>query len=212
MGAADIYFLITAVSYPFLAVYNASAAIFRAAGNSKVTMRIALLVNVLNVGGNAFFIFVLKMGVAGAALSTLISRVVAAAVLTGLLVLNNRGPVNLKGLLKIRIVQPMVRSILKVGIPSGLENSMFQIGRLLTQRIFTSFGTGAFAANAIAGVINSFSFMPGSAYGLALLTVVGQCVGAGDYVSAKRYTVKIMKMAYVTIFIISLGIYIFLRP
>ncbi|GHU01892.1 MATE family efflux transporter [Spirochaetia bacterium] len=212
MSAAEIYFLITALSYPFLAVYNAGAAVFRAAGNSKVTMRIALLVNVLNVGGNAFFIYVLKIGVAGAALSTLISRVVAAAVLTGLLVFNNRGPVNLKGILKIRIVQPMVRSILRVGIPSGLENSMFMIGRLLTQRIFTSFGTAAFAANAIAGVINSFSFMPGSAYGLALLTVVGQCVGAGDYASAKRYTGKIMKIAYLTIFIISLCIYIFLEP
>jgi Na+-driven multidrug efflux pump len=87
---------------------------------------------------------------------------------------------------------------------------MFQIGRLLTQRIFTGFGTAAMAANAVASVINSFSFMPGMAYGMALLTVVGQCVGAGDYEAAKRYATKILKLAFLTMFIMNLGIYIFM--
>jgi putative MATE family efflux protein len=210
MDAALTYFLITALSYPFLAIYNANAALFRAAGNSGITLWIALLVNIINIGGNAFFVFVLNMGVAGVALSTLLSRIAAAVVLTVLLVHNRKGTLSLAGVFRIQFVRPMIRNILNVGVPSGLENSMFQIGRLLTQRIFTTFGTMAIAANAIASVINSFSFMPGMAYGIALLTIVGQCVGAGDYEAAKKETAKLMKLAYFTLFIIGALIYIFM--
>ncbi|MDR0622821.1 MAG: MATE family efflux transporter [Treponema sp.] len=212
MDTAALYFLITTFSYPFLAIYNADAALFRSMGNSRVTMKIALLVNVMNIGGNAFFIYGLRIGVAGAALSTLLSRIAAALISLGLLVHNRCAPVSLSGILKIRLVRPMIHSILNVGIPSGLESSMFQIGRLLTQRIFTSFGTRAFAANAIASVINSFSFMPGMAYGMALITIVGQCVGAGDYGAAKKQTARIIKLSYITLFIISTLIYIFMEP
>jgi putative MATE family efflux protein len=212
MEAASVYFLITALSYPFLALYNANAALFRSMGNSRVTMMIALMVNILNIGGNSFFIYGLHIGVTGAALSTLISRIIAALLTFFLLTRNRTIPVSLSGIFKIRLIRPMIRNILNVGIPSGLESSMFQIGRLLTQRIFTTFGTRAFAANAIAGVINSFSFMPGMAYGMALLTIVGQCVGAGDYETAKKQTVKIMKITYITLFIISALIYIFMEP
>ena len=212
MDAASVYFFITALSYPFLALYNANAALFRSMGNSRGPMLIALLVNILNIGGNIFFIYSLRIGVAGAALSTLISRIIAAALTFGILTRNRTIPVSLSGILKIRFSRPMIHNILNVGIPSGLESSMFQIGRLLTQRIFTTFGTRAFAANAIAGVINSFSFMPGMAYGMALLTIVGQCVGAGDYEAAKKQTAKIMKITYITLFIISSLIYIFMEP
>jgi putative MATE family efflux protein len=210
MEAAVTYFSITALSFPFMAVYNASAALFRAMGNSRVTMRIALLVNVVKIGIGVIFIYGLKMGVAGAALSTLIGRSLAAFILSFMLIHNKRGQVSLKGLFKIQLVRPTLRSIFNVGIPSGLESSMFQVGRLLTQRIFTGFGTAAMAANAVASVINSFSFMPGMAYGMALLTVVGQCVGAGDYKAAKHYTAKILKLAFLTMFVMNLGIYIFM--
>jgi putative MATE family efflux protein len=212
MNAAALYFFITALSYPFLGLYNANAALFRAAGNSKVPMRIALLVNIMNIGGNACFIFVLKIGVMGAALSTLICRITAAAITTTMLGRNTVSPISLSGLFNIRPVRSMVQNILNVGIPSGLESSMFQIGRLLTQRIFTVFGTTAIAANAIASAVNSFSFMPGTAYGIALLTIVGQCVGAGDYTAAKKETRKIMKLAYITLFGISGFIYLFMEP
>jgi putative MATE family efflux protein len=211
MDAALTYFLITALSYPFLAIYNANAALFRAAGNSGITMWIALLVNIINIGGNAFFVFVLNMGVAGVALSTLLSRIAAAIVLMILLVRNRKGSLSLTGIHKIRFVRPMIGNILNVGVPNGLESSMFQIGRLLTQRIFTTFGTMAIAANAIASVINSFSFMPGMAYCIALLTIVGQCVGAGDYEAAKKETLKIMKLTYITMFVIGILIYVFME-
>jgi putative MATE family efflux protein len=212
MESASIYFLITASSYPFLAMFNANAALFRSVGNSRVTMLIALLVNVLNIGGNAIFIYVLKIGVMGAAISTLTCRIVA-TIITTVMLSRNGGYVSLSGLFnKPKFVRPMIRNILNVGIPSGLENSMFQIGRLLTQRIFTVFGTAAIAGNAVASVVNSFSFMPGMAYGLALITIVGQCVGAGDYDAAKKQTSKIMRLAYGTLIILSATILIFLEP
>ncbi|MDR1970339.1 MAG: MATE family efflux transporter [Treponema sp.] len=212
MEAASLYLLITCLSYPFLAIYNANAALFRAVGNSKTTMRIALLVNALNIGGNAFFIFVLHLGVLGAGLSTFMSRALA-AVITMILLLRGHGrPIRLDGILKVRFLRPMLRSILNVGIPSGLESSMFMVGRLLTQRIFPTFGTAAMAGNAVAGVINSFSFMPGSACGMALLTIVGQCVGAGDYGAARKQCERIMKITYVITAAMSLLIWIFRDP
>jgi Na+-driven multidrug efflux pump len=125
---------------------------------------------------------------------------------------DNFSPISLSGLFNIKIEKPMIKNILNVGIPSGLESSMFQIGRLMTQRIFTSFGTAAIAANAIASTINSLSFMPGTAFGLAMITVIGQCIGAGDYAEAKRQTFKIMKIAYITLFSIGLLIFIFMEP
>jgi putative MATE family efflux protein len=212
MGAASVYFFISAVSYPFLALYNANAALFRAAGNSKVTMQIALLVNVLNIGGNYLLIFGMKLGVTGAALSTLICRISAALITAVMLSRNRNSPISLSGLFRIRFNRAVIRSILNVGIPSGLENSMFQVGRLLTQRIFAVFGTSTLAANAIATVVNSFSYMPGMAFGIGLLTIVGQCVGAGDYGEAKKQTVRIIKYAYFTLFIIGALIYIFMEP
>ncbi|MDR1288232.1 MAG: MATE family efflux transporter [Treponema sp.] len=211
MNAASLYFLVTALSYPFLALYSANAALFRASGNSRSPMIIALLVNIMNIGGNAFFIFVLEFGVAGAALSTLLSRV-AASFITLYMLVKSRGPVSLSGITRTRLNRSMARSILNVGIPSGLESSMFQVGRLLTQRIFTTFGTSAMAGNAIAGVVNSFSFMPGTAFGMALLTIVGQCIGAGDYRAAKKETAKIMKLAYITLIVLSGLVFVFLDP
>jgi putative MATE family efflux protein len=212
MEAAATYFMITCLSYPMLAIDNADAALFRAVGTSGITMRIALLVNVLNIAGNAFFIFVLHLGVTGAAISTLISRTAAAAVTLLLLQRGHARPIYIQGLLKIRFMRSMLRNILNVGIPSGLESSMFQFGRLLTQRILPTFGTAAIAGNAIASVINSFSFMPGTAYGIALLTIVGQCVGAGDYDAAKKQCARIMKLAYMTLVFICGLIYIFMDP
>jgi putative MATE family efflux protein len=212
MEAASVYFFITAFSYPFLALGNANAALFRASGNSRVPMLIALLVNVMNIGGNVFFIFVMKIGVMGAALSTLICRITAAAITTIMLNRTRTGPISLSGMFRVRLVFPMIKNILNVGIPSGAESSMFMLGKLLTQRIFPAFGTAAIAANAVTSVINSFLFMPGSAFGLALLTVVGQCVGAGDYVQVKKQTFRIMKTAYITLFCISALIYIFMKP
>jgi putative MATE family efflux protein len=212
MQSAQIYFLLTALSYPFLALYTDAAAIFRSMGNSKITMKIAILVNIFNVAGNAFFIYGMGLGAAGAALSTLIGRAIAAVFLIYLLLGKRQQMITLNGISKVKLEAAMIKRILNIGIPSGLETSMFQIGKILVTRIFTVFGTAAIAANAVSGTINSLGFMPGSGYGMGLLVIAGQYIGAGNYIEAKRFTKKIMIIASITYLIINLNIFLFMSP
>jgi putative MATE family efflux protein len=213
MEAARIYFFITALSYPYLALYNAGAALFRSMGNSRITMLVSLVVNIVNIAGNALLIFVFKIGVAGAAVSTLVSRVAAAWILMGMLLSRKRMlPLNLLGFFNFRPDPAMIRSILNIGIPSGLESSIFQLGKLCTSRLVTSFGTYAIAANAVCGVINSAAFMPANAFSLAMITIVGQYVGAGDYGEARRKVATLMKMVYTLIIVTSIATYLMRNP
>ncbi|MDR3191990.1 MAG: MATE family efflux transporter [Treponema sp.] len=213
MEAARIYFFITALSYPFLGLYNAGAALFRSMGNSRVTMLVSLVVNIVNIAGNALLIFVFHTGVAGAAVSTLLSRVAASWILMGMLLSRKRmPPLNLLGFFNFHLEPAMIRSILNIGIPSGLEASMFQLGKLCTSRLVTSFGTYAIAANAVCGVINSAAFMPANAFSLAMITIVGQYVGAGDYGKARSKVTTLMKMVYTLIIGTSIVTYVVRNP
>lgn len=210
MSRSLTYFYYSAMSYPFIAVYNACAALFRSMGNSKVSMKISVMMNVINILGNAIFIFVFDMGVAGAAIATLISRAFAAVTLF-LLLKNKKHVIHIEAIRSFRVDIVMIKRILKIGIPNGMENSMFQIGKIIVQGIIAGLGTPAIAANMIAGTVGGLGVLPGSAMGLALITVVGQCVGAGDYDAVKRYTYKLMKMAHLFMGVINL-IIIFLIP
>ncbi|MCL2602170.1 MAG: MATE family efflux transporter, partial [Treponema sp.] len=201
MSAAMTFFFFSALSYPVLALYSVFAALFRSMGNSQIPMRVSFLMNVLHVALNLLFMHVFTMGVTGVALSSLVSRTVSAAAIVTILLSSSRYPVSLSGTLKIKLVPSVLRQILNIGVPTGLEHSMFMVGRLLTQRIFPYFGM--IAANAIASMISSVSFMAGNAFGFALLTVVGQNIGAGDIAAAKSDTVKIMRIAWLVVFIIS---------
>ena len=186
MASALIYFLLTAAAYPFMAVYNAGAALFRAMGNSKVSMFCSLIVNIINIAVNAILIFGFGMGAAGAGIGTLVSRIAAAVIIMALL----RHPENLvrvEGLLRFRLRWDMIRRILFIGIPNGLENGMFQAGKLLVLNLITTFGTAAVAANAIGNSIGGVINVPGQALGLALITVVGRCMGAGETDQAVSY-------------------------
>ena len=211
MRAAITYFFIRAISYPFLALYTSCAALFRSMGDSKNPMRVTIIANILNIGGNALFIYGFKWGVAGAALATVIGRAISAVILLFLLK-NDKKIIHLRGILKVKTEPAMIKRILNIGIPSGLETSMFQIGKILVTRIFAAFGTAAIAANAVASTINSLAFMPGSGYGMGLLIIAGQCIGAGDYAGAKRFTKKVMLMAYATYLFININIFLFMKP
>ena len=149
MASALTYLTINVFSYPVLALYNAGAALFRAQGNSRISMLIAGLVNVVNFIGNAGLIYGLKLGVTGAALSTVFSRAVAALVIT-ILLMNPELTVTLSRGGRFRVDRSLVRRILQIGIPNGLENSLFQLGRVLVVSIIALFGTTQIAANAIA--------------------------------------------------------------
>lgn len=173
--SADIYYVIVAASIPFIALYNAGAAIFRVMGNSVISMRTSLLMNIINVAGNALLIYGIGMGTEGVAIPTLISRIVAAIVITALL-FKHRYQVHLcKNTLFIPEGKMILR-IMRIGIPNGFENGIFQLGRILTFSVISNFGTAAITANAVSNKIVMFQIMAGAAVGLAMITVVSQCV------------------------------------
>lgn len=195
-GHADIYLLIVTASIPFIALYNGGAAIFRAMGNSQVSMRVSLLMNAINVTGNAILVFGLRIGTAGVAIPTLISRMVAAIVITALLC-NQTRILHIERTLKIRFDGRMIRKILAIGVPNGLENSMFQLGKILVLSLVSTFGTYAIAANAVSNAIALFQILPGMAISLAITTVISQCVGANDYEQVRYYLKKLLAIIYV---------------
>ena len=195
MEGAVTYFVISAWSYPFIALYNGCAALLRAMGNSRASMYVSALMNVLNVIGNAVLVYGFHMGVAGVALPSLFSRAVAAAVMLALLH-SGRGLVRIHGLLRFRFEPPTMAKILRIGIPNGLENSFFQLGRVVLVSLISTFGTAQTAANAVANNIDNFGVIPGQAMGLALITVVGQCVGAQEWEQVRFYTKKLVKFTY----------------
>lgn len=195
-GHADIYLLIVTASIPFIALYNGGAAIFRAMGNSQVSMRVSILMNVINVSGNAILVFGLKIGTAGVAIPTLISRMVAAIVITVLLCDQSR-TLHIEKTWKFHFDGRMIRNILAIGVPNGLENSMFQLGKILVLSLVSTFGTYAIAANAVSNAIALFQILPGMAISLAITTVISQCVGANNYEQVQYYLKKLMGIIYV---------------
>ncbi len=203
MSNARTYLFYSAISFPFMAVYNACAALFRSMGNSKVSMTIAFIMNLIHIVGNVILIFGLDMGVSGAAIATLISRIFAAAAMY-LLLKNKKHIIHLEPLHTFRINMVMIKRILQIGIPNGLENSAFQIGKILVQGIVAGLGTSAITANAVAGTVGGLGVLPGSAIGLALITVVGRCIGAREFDSVKRYTFRLMRIAYIFMAVINL--------
>lgn len=195
MEAANMYMILTALSYPFLGLYNANAAVFRSFGNSQISMLISLIMNIVNVGLNALFVFGFHLGVAGIGYATLISRVVAGFLMKEMaLTKKNRLKTNVVG--DYKPDPSFIWNILKIGVPGGVENGMFQIGKLMVVSMIAVLGTNAIAANSIAYQIIDFPNIPGVAIGLALVTVVGNDIGANDIELTKEHTKKLVKYAY----------------
>lgn len=206
---ANTYLMICSASIPFLAVYNAGTAIFRAQMNSKTPMLVSCLMNVINVFGNAILIFGFKFETAGVAIPTLVSRMVAAFVML-YLVTRKDLQIHINKTLKFKFNKKLVRKILHIGIPSGLENSMFQLGKILVLSLVASFGTSAIAANAVSSSLCNFEILPGIAIGFAMVTVVSRCIGAGEINQAKFFTKKLMKICYMALWGTNIIIFILL--
>ncbi len=212
MANSQKYFLITLFALPGIAVYNSAAALFRAQGNSSVSMQTAVIANIINVGGNALLLFGLGCGVEGVAIPTVVSRTVGAIILMARLHKHGASDdawVNIKGLWHVHLDGGLIKKILAVGIPSGVENSMFQVGKLIVLSLIASYGTAAVAANAVTATLASFQVFPGASVGLAMLTVVGQCVGAGRKDEADRYVKRLMVAAYAGLWIINIPLVLF---
>lgn len=144
---------------------------FRAMGNSKITMIVTFIMNTINIVGNAVLLFGFHMGVAGVAIPTTVSRMAAALIIVALL-------------------------FLYIGVPNGLENSMFQLGKIVVLSLVSTFGTSAIAANAVGNTIAMFQIIPGLALGMAMVSVTAWCVGAQDYEQVKYYNKKLIKIEY----------------
>ena len=191
MQNAIIYLIISVFSFPLLAVYDSCAALYRSMGNAQITLKISLLMNVINVVGNAIGVYVLKLGVA---IPSLVSRGVAGVVLFTLL----HNPDNLVFLTreKFKVDATIVKRILFIGIPSGIENGIFQLGRVLVVSIIAAFGTSQIAANGVANSLDSMGCIVGQAMSLAMITVIGRCVGAGEEGQVRYYTKKLLGETY----------------
>ena len=211
MEASKIYFLLTILSYPFVALAAASSAIFRAQSNTKLPMIIAVISNLLNVAGNAFLIYVAKMGVAGAATSTLISRIFNAVVLLALL-RSDKNEISVRDYFKIRPHRHSIKKILAMGIPNGIENSMFQFGRLAIQSSVSTLTTITIAAQSMTVILENVNGVAGVGVGMGLMTITGQCLGAGRKDEAIYYTKKMIKWGYLAILISCLIAYAIARP
>ena len=209
MKAATTYFLISAISFPFLGVYNSAAALYRSMEKTRTTMYVSILMNIINVVGNYIGVFILHAGVAGVAVPTLISRIVAAIIMFALS-LNSSNLVYVKIKNVFAWNQEMISRMLKIAVPNGIENGLFTLGRVLVTSIVALFGTSQIAANSVAGSIDQIAVVVVNAINLGIVVVVGQCIGANDYEQAKYYIKKLMKISYIVTGIIGSAVILLL--
>lgn len=203
---ADIYLLLVAMSIPFIAIYNSGAAIFRTTNNAALPMQIMLVCDVLNIVGNAFCIYYLGWGVEGVAIPTVLARCLSAIIIL-YFVLDPNYILHIKRTLKHKFDWKILKNVLNVGIPYGIENGLFQLGRVLVLSLVSTFGTMAIAANSVGYAIGIFSVLPGFAINLGLTAVISRCVGANDYNQAKYYNKKILLIVFISHLIINIVIF-----
>lgn len=213
MRASEVYFFYTALSFPFIAAYDSAASIFRAQDNTRDPMTISMISNVMNIAGNAIMIWVFHMGVAGAALSTLISRIFCAVVVLIQLRKEREGQeIVVRDYFKIRPNWSMIKRILGIGIPSGVENSMFQLGKLAIQSTVSTLGTAAIAAQAMTNILENLNGIAAIGVGVGLMTIVGQCLGAGRKDEAVYYIKKLCVIAEIVVLTSCLIVFALTKP
>ena len=213
MRASEIYFFYTALSFPFIAAYDSAASIFRAQDNTRGPMTISMISNVMNIAGNAIMIWAFHMGVAGAALSTLISRIFCAVVVLIQLRKEREGQeIVVRDYFKIRPNWSMIKRILGIGIPSGVENSMFQLGKLAIQSTVSTLGTAAIAAQAMTNILENLNGIAAIGVGGGLMTIVGQCLGAGRKDEAVYYIKKLCVIAEIVVLTSCLIVFALTKP
>lgn len=211
MQASRIYFFYTALSFPFIGLYDTGASIFRAQENSRCPMTISVVSNFLNIGGNALFIWGFSMGVRGAALATLLSRVFCAVTVMYFL-RNPKNRISVRSYHTIRPNAGLIGRVLAIGIPSGIENGMFQFGKLAIQSTVSTLGTISIAAQAMTNILEMLNGMAVMGIGIGLMTIVGQCMGAGRPDEASYYIKKLTAVSEVGIIICCLVVYVIARP
>lgn len=196
MNACITYIVLSALSYPFIAIYNAGASLFRSMGKTKTTMYVSLASNVINVIGNCIGVFVLHAGVAGVAIPSLIARAFSAVVITNLCFKNDQITYyTTKDIFTFD--EDILKRVLSIAVPNGIENGIFQFVKVALSSVVALFGTYQIAANGVAQSIWSLAALVGATLGPVYITVIGQCMGNGDKEQAKYYFKKLNKLAIV---------------
>ena len=211
MQNAFEYFSLVAISFPLLAINESVGACFRASGNSTIPLLVSFFINMANICGNAILIFVFGMGAKGAALSTTIARCVGTVILL-VLIHNKKHPVHIEHIFRYKPNMGIIRKILNIGVPNGIENTMFSFGRLLTQTLISMLGTTVIAANSAALSIANYQYAVTTAIAACAVPIVGRCIGAKKIDQAKYYSVMLLKLNYVLLTLVILLTMIFIRP
>lgn len=193
MDACITYLKISAYSYPALAVYNAGAAVYRSMGKTNVTMYLSVISNIINVVGNIIGVFILNAGVAGVAWPSFIARMFSAIIIT-ILCFRKKNEVVYRRKWIFSWNSRLMRSVLNVAIPNGMENGIFQLVKVALSSIVALFGTYQIAANGVAQSIWSLAALAGVAMGPVFITVIGQCMGNGNIEGAEYYLKKLTKI------------------
>ena len=191
-----VYYHIVMYSVPFIALFNAGSALFMAVGDSRTPLVVSLIMNGINIIGNAVLIYVFKMGVAGVAIPTLVSRGIAMVIILAL-AMRKSFTLNLRDIVRFRPDTGIMKNILNIGLPNGIENGMFQFGKLILMSLVSTLPTAAITANAIGNTIGSLHCSVGISANRALITVISRCAGARDYRQARWYMRYFLKITYI---------------
>lgn len=210
MQSSLIYFDFVFWYFPFLGIFNACSALFRSIGDSKVSLKVSLLMNIVNIALNALFIYVLKYGVFGAGLATFISRVFSGIFIL-VLIIKKDSPVKIDKIYKVRFDFPMIKRIFNISWPNAVENSVFQVGKIAVQGIVASLGMASIAANSVVNNVCTFANLPGVAVYLASTTIIGQCIGANEKKQARYYVKLLFLISYSLIFIVTIVLMFFIK-
>lgn len=211
MQNAIDYFFFVALSFPVFAIESGVASIFRAQGDSVTSLKMSILINALNIAGNAILIYGVQLGAKGAAIATLFARFMGASIML-FLVRNTKRYIYVNHILRYRPNGKVIKSILRIGIPNGVEGSMFQFGRLLTSSLVSTLGTAVIAANSAALSLANLQYTAGGAVQGTMVAVVGRCVGAKEKEQAKHYTWLLLGIGYALVIGVDALVCIFLSP
>lgn len=211
MENARMYFYISAVSYPFIALYDDGSSILRAQENSRFPMLVSVAANVVNLLLNLLFVWGLHLGVAGSAFATLTARIFSMIVVL-IRLRKNDLEISLRGYLTIRPDWKEIRRILNIGVPAGVENGMFQFGKLAIQSTVSLMGTAAIAAQGMASTFENLNGILALGIGVGLMTVVGETLGAGRREEAVYYVKKLCIVSEIVLIVSCLVMYGLVRP
>ncbi|WP_238861451.1 MULTISPECIES: MATE family efflux transporter [unclassified Clostridium] len=206
---AKLYLEFTLLTYPFIAIEQIANGILRGCGDTKTPMQITIFMNLINIALGYTLIFgintlnIPSFGIAGAAVAIAIARLIGTLIIM-LVLFRGSKIIKLKNIFPFKFDMEIQKNIFNIGIPAGMEQVIFNAGKLIVQMFIVTMGTASIAANAISSSIAIMINVPGNSLCLAATTFVGQYVGRNDIKGAKSTLIYLTKFG--TICLVSLGL------